>query len=129
MWLIREALSEHTRYTQLADGRWRAEYNGFVRMTAEGQTPTESEVQLNRAMDTLPASLIRGGKGRQKTDPDVVISSLMLSDAISVVMDTAKETTKFKTKTRQWSGGSSESPEEPEEHVAAPVVPKTQKRR
>jgi len=73
MWLVNQALSENTRYTQLGDGRWKAEYNGFVKMTAEGKTPTESEKQLSQAMDTLLASLIRGGKDRQKADPDVFI--------------------------------------------------------
>jgi predicted RNase H-like HicB family nuclease len=66
MWLVNQALSENTRYTQLGDGRWKAEYNGFVKMTAEGKTPTESEKQLSQAMDTLLASLISGGEVQEE---------------------------------------------------------------
>jgi hypothetical protein len=96
MWEVDRALTENTRFTQLERGRWKAEYSGFVTMTAEGDTPTESERQLSRAMDVLLASLIRGGKDRDKPDTVAVISSSMLTDAITVVDNTAKKTKKFK---------------------------------
>ena len=96
MWEVDRALAENTRFTQLDKGRWRAEYTGFVTMTAQGDTPTESERQLTRAMDVLLASIIRGGKDRDKPDADAFIISLMLSDAITVVKNTAKKTKKFK---------------------------------
>ena len=70
-------------------------------MAAEGSTPTESERQLNRAMDVLLASLIRGGKDGTKKDADTIISSFMLSDAISVVKTTARKTAEFKRKSKQ----------------------------
>ena len=70
-------------------------------MAAEGGTPTESERQLSRAMDVLLASLIRGGKDREQPDADTVISSFMLSDAISVVRTTARKTADFKRKSNQ----------------------------
>lgn len=96
MWEVDRALTENTRFAQVANGRWKAEYKGFVTMTAEGDTPTESERQLSRAMDVLLASLIRGGKDRETTDPIFAMSSLMLSDAITVVQNTAKKTAIFK---------------------------------
>ena len=126
---VNQALSENTRYTQLGDGRWKAEYNGFVKMTAEGQTPTQSEVQLNRAMDTLLASLIRGGKDREKADPDAFISSLMLSDAICVVMKTAKESARFKKGAPHEVRSESKASEEREGQVAAPKSRRARKRR
>jgi hypothetical protein len=102
MWEVDRALTENTRYTQLDKGRWKAEYTGFVTVTAEGRTPTESERQLSRAMDVLLASLIRGGKDRDQPDADAFISSVMLSDAITVVKNTAKKTRKFK---QDWRRG------------------------
>lgn len=93
--------AEQTRFTQLEKGRWKAEYKGFVTIAAEGGTPTESERQLNRAMDVLLASLIRGGKDGEKKDVDTIISSFMLSDAISVVKTTARKTAEFKRKSKQ----------------------------
>jgi len=96
MWEVDRALTENIRFTQLEQGRWKAEYTGFVIMTAEGDTPTESERQLSRAMDVLLASVIRGGKDRDKTDAIFAMSSLMLSDAITVVNNTAKKTARFK---------------------------------
>ena len=98
MWEVNQALAEQTRFTQLEKGRWKAEYKGFVTIAAEGGTPTESERQLNRAMDVLLASLIRGGKDGEKKDVDTIISSFMLSDAISVVKATARKTAEFKRK-------------------------------
>jgi hypothetical protein len=95
MWEVNEALSENTRYEQLADGRWRAEYNGFVKLTAEGGTPAASEEQLSRAMDTLLASIIRGGKEREKKDTAALMSSLVLSDAITVVRKKARQVARF----------------------------------
>jgi predicted RNase H-like HicB family nuclease len=120
MWQVNQPLSEDTRYTQLEDGRWKAEYNGFVKITAEGQTPTESEVQLNRAMDALLASLIRGGKDRPPQDGDAFIASLMLSDAITVVRNTASKTARFKQKNLRPFSTSSEAPRE----ATGPVNPK-----
>lgn len=112
MWLVNQALSENTRYTQLGDGRWKAEYCGFVTMTAEGNTPAQSERQLSLAMDTLLASLIRGGKDRPPQDADAFIASLMLSDAITVVRNTASKTGEFKRKDRRlFSAGSEDSSE------------------
>ena len=90
MWEVDRALTESLHFTQIEKGRWRAEYKGFVSMTAEGSTPTESERQLSRAMDVLLASLIRGPKDRKTTDTLFAMSSLMLSDAITVVQSTAK---------------------------------------
>jgi len=101
MWEVDRALTENIRFTQLEPGRWKAEYTGFVTVTAEGRTPTESERQLSRAMDVLLASLIRGGKDRDQPDTDTIISSLMLSDAITVVKNTARKTKKFKQDGRQ----------------------------
>ena len=101
MWEVNQALAENTRYMQLDKDRWRAEYKGFVNMAAEGATPTESERQLNRAMDVLLASIIRGGKDRDKPDTDAMISSLMLSDAITVVKNTAKKAKKYKQDLRR----------------------------
>ena len=101
MWEVDRALTEQTRFTQLEKGRWKAEYKGFVTIAAEGGTPTESERQLSRAMDVLLASLIRGGTDREKPDADTIISSSMLSDAISVVRTTARKTAEFKRKSGQ----------------------------
>jgi hypothetical protein len=96
MWEVDRALTENARFAQVENGRWKAEYRGFVTMTAEGDTPTESERKLSRAMDVLLASLIRGSKDREKTDTIFAMSSLMLSDAITVVQNTAKKTARFK---------------------------------
>ena len=101
MWEVNQALADQTRFTQLEKGRWKAEYKGFVTIAAEGETPTESERQLNRAMDVLLASLIRGGKEGERLDTDAFISSLMLSDAISVVKTTARKTAEFKRNSKQ----------------------------
>jgi hypothetical protein len=101
MWEVDHALAEHTHFMQIEGGRWKAEYKGFVVMTAEGDTPTMSERQLSRAMDTLLASLIRGGKDPEKRGPDAFITSLMLSDAITVVKNTAKKTAEFKRAKRK----------------------------
>jgi len=101
MWEVNQALAEQTRFTQLEKGRWKAEYKGFVTIAAEGGTPTESERQLNRAMDVLLASLIRGGKDGEKKDVDTIISSFMLSDAITVVRTTARRTAEFKRRSSQ----------------------------
>jgi hypothetical protein len=114
MWEVNRALSERIRYTQLEHGCWKAEYKGFVIMAAEGDTPTESEQQLNRAMDVLLASLIRGGKDREKPDVVAALSSSMLSDAISVVKSTARKTAEFKRKGRHTSSAEPEKPENPE---------------
>ena len=78
-------------------------------MAAEGGTPTESERQLNRAMDVLLASLIRGGKDGERPDTDAVISSLMLSDAITVVRTTARKPAEFKL--QEQAGGCGKVPE------------------
>jgi hypothetical protein len=101
MWEVDRALAESTRFTQLEQSRWKAEYTGFVTVTAEGRTPTESERHLSRAMDVLLASLIRGGTDRDKPDTEAMISSLMLSDAITVVNNTAKKTKKYKQDLRR----------------------------
>ena len=66
MWEVDRALSERARYEQLEDGRWKAAYTGFVRLSAEGATPVESERKLHDAMDALLASLIRGEKASGK---------------------------------------------------------------
>jgi predicted RNase H-like HicB family nuclease len=100
MWEVDRALAENTRFTQLEKGRWRAAYEGFVTVTAEGDSPTESERQLSRALDTLLATLIRGGKGPKKLDPDAVLSSSMLSDSVRVVNTTARRTAKWKRDSR-----------------------------
>jgi hypothetical protein len=113
MWEVDRALAENTRFTQLESGRWKAEFKGFVAVTAEGDSPTESERQLSRALDTLLASLIRGGKGPKKLDPDAFIGSLMLSDAITVVNDTARRTAKWKRDSHRLSSA------EPEDQEAA----------
>lgn len=126
MWEVSRALSEQTRYTQLENGRWKAAYKGFVIMAAEGDTPTESEQQLNRAMDVLLASLIRGGKDIQKKDTVAAMSAFMLSDAISVVKATARKTAEFK---RRGFGVSSAEPEEPAKPEGRPAVRKLRKRR
>ena len=97
MWEVNEALSENTRYEQLADGRWKAQYNGFVKVEAEGDTPAASEHHLSRAMDTLLASIIRGGKERKKKDMAALMGSLVLTDAIRVVRKHAKQTAGFKS--------------------------------
>jgi hypothetical protein len=57
--------------------------------------PIESHRRLRRALDLLPASQIRGGRDREKTDPILKTSSLMLLDAISVVNHAAKKTARF----------------------------------
>jgi hypothetical protein len=95
MWEVNEALSENTRYEQLTDGRWRAEYNGFVKLTAEGGTPAASEEQLSRAMDTLLASIIRGGKEREEKNMAALMSSFVLSEAITVVRKRARQAGRF----------------------------------
>lgn len=105
MWEVNEALSENTRYEQLADGRWRAEYNGFVKVTAEADTPAASEEQLSRAMDTLLASIIRGGKDRKKKDMAALMSSLALSAAIEVVEKRTMRTARFKPESSAASSG------------------------
>jgi hypothetical protein len=96
MWEVDRALTENTRDMQLDKDRWRAEYTGFVKMAAEGATPTESERQLSRAMDVLLANIIRGGKGREQKSMAAVVSSLVLSDAITVVRNPAKATAQLK---------------------------------
>lgn len=126
MWEVDRALTDNTRFTQVEKGRWKAEYKGFVTMAAEGDTPTESERQLSRAMDVLLASIIRGGKNREKPDAVAVISSSMLSDAITVVNNTAKQTAKFKQDGR-WMFSS--QPEEPEEEGDPAEMKKPRKRR
>jgi len=60
MWEVDRAVRETARFEQLKDGRWKATYKGFVTLSAEGATPTESERRLNDAMDARLASLIRG---------------------------------------------------------------------
>ena len=35
MWEVDQALSEHTRFTQLEKGRWKAEYKGFEPLEVE----------------------------------------------------------------------------------------------
>ena len=97
MWEVNEALSENTRWEQLADGRWKAEYNGFVKVTAEGDTPASSEKHLSRAMDTLLASIIRGGKDRKPKDMTALMRSVVLTDAIEVVRKTARQTPRQQT--------------------------------
>jgi hypothetical protein len=126
MWEVNRALSEQTRYTQLENGRWKAVYKGFVILAAEGDTPTESEQQLSRAMDMLLASLIRGGKDREKPDVAAALSSFMLSDAISVVKSTARKTAESK---RTGFQTSSDEPVEPEKPGDRPVARKPRKRR
>jgi hypothetical protein len=126
MWEVNRALSEHTRYTQLENGRWKAQDRGFVTMAAEGDTPTESEQQLSRAMDVLLVSLIRGGKDREKPDVVARLSSFMLSDAISVVKSTARKTAVFK---RKGLDTSSAEPEEPQKPERRPEARKPRKRR
>lgn len=103
MWEVDRALTENTRFKQIEQGRWKAEYRGFVTMTAEGGTPTEGERQLSRAMDVLLASIIRGGKDAEKPDTVSVMSSFMLSDAITVVKRTARQTARFKQNGHQLS--------------------------
>ena len=105
MWDAERALTENTRFTQLENGRWKAEYKGFVTMTAEGDTPTEGERQLSRAMDVLLASLIRGPRSRKETDAIFAMSALMLSDAITVVENTAKKTPRFRQDRHSASSG------------------------
>ena len=97
MWEVNEALSEQTRYEQLADGRWKAEYDGFVKVAAEGDTPAASEKHLSRAMDTLLASVIRGGKERERKDLAALMGSLVLTDAIRIVRKNARQTARFKS--------------------------------
>jgi hypothetical protein len=126
MWDIERALTENTRFTQLEDGRWKAEYKGFVTMTAEGDTPTEGERQLRRAMDVLLASLIRGPKTREETDAIFAMSALMLSDAITVVENTSKKTPRFKQGRRPASSG---KPGSASEASTPPNVKKFRKRR
>ena len=123
MWEVNRALTENTRFTQLDNGRWKAEYKGFVIVAAEGDSPTESEQQLNRAMDVLLASLIRGGKEARKRDVVATMSSFMLSDAISVVKATARKTAEYKR------SGSSTSSAEPEEAMKPEDRPAVRKRR
>lgn len=122
----RSSAHQNARFTQLEQGRWRAEYTGFVTMTAEGDTPTESERHLSRAMDVLLAGLIRGGKDREKPDTVAAISSLMLSDAIAVVNNTAKKTARFKQARHQAFSG---KPEETEETADPAEVKEPRKRR
>ena len=104
MWEVNEALSENTRYEQLADGRWKAEYDGFVKVAAEGDTPAASEKHLGRAMDTLLASIIRGGKERKRKDVAALMSSLVLTDAIRVVRKEARQTARMTSELSEASG-------------------------
>jgi hypothetical protein len=126
MWEVDQALAERTRFTQLDTGRWKAEYHGFVTVTAEGDTPTQSERQLSRALDVLLASLIRGGKDREKRGTAGKISALMLSDAITVVKNTAKETARLK---KDWGRVYSSKLDESEETRSPAELKQPRKRR
>lgn len=68
LWEIDRAVRETARFEQRKNGRWKATYAGFVTLSAEGATPTESERRLNDAMDAWLAKLIRGSQGREKPD-------------------------------------------------------------
>jgi hypothetical protein len=92
MWKVDQALAENTHFTQLEAGGWRAEYHGFVTVSAEGRSPGETERRLSMALDELLASLIRGGKAPTKLGADAIIEKSMLSDAIAVVNSTARQT-------------------------------------
>ena len=96
MWKVDQALAENTHFTQLEAGGWRAEYHGFVTVSAEGRTPGETERRLSMALDELLASLIRGGHAAAKLDTDAIIEKSMLSDAIAVVNNTARQTAAWK---------------------------------
>jgi hypothetical protein len=126
MWEVERALTESLHFTQIAKNRWKAEYKGFVTMAAEGNTPTESERQLSRAMDVLLASLIRGPKDGETTDTIFAMSSLMLSDAITVVQNTAKQPRRIP---RVRYPASSSTPEDGSEGKTPPNVKTFRKRR
>ena len=96
MWKVEQALAENTHFTQLKSGGWRAEYHGFVTVSAEGRSPTETERRLSMAVDELLASIIRGGKAPTKLSTDAILEKSLLSDAIAVVNSTARQTAAWK---------------------------------
>ena len=129
MWEVDHALAAHTRFTQLDKGRWRADYEGFVTVTAEGDTPTESERQLHRAMDMLLASLIRGGEGWKPSSMATMTNSLVLSDAVKVVNNCAKKTAELKQKERERLAGEPEAPAEDPVAVGKPRKRRSERQR
>ena len=98
MWKVDKALAENTHFTQLETGGWRAEYHGFVTVSAEGRSPSDTERRLSMALDELLASLIRGGKAQTELTMDAIIEQSLLSDAIAVVNNTARQTAAWKKK-------------------------------
>jgi hypothetical protein len=98
MWKVDQALAENTHFTQLETGGWRAEYHGFVTVSAEGRSPSDTERRLSMALDELLASLIRGGKAQTELTMDAIIEQSLLSDAIAVVNNTARQTAAWKKK-------------------------------
>ena len=119
MWKVDKALAENTHFTQLETGGWRAEYHGFVTVSAEGRSPSETERRLSRAFDELLASLIRGGKAPTKLATDAIIEQSLLSDAIAVVNNTARQTAAWKRRRLRQSkrgAASSVATENPRKH-------------
>jgi hypothetical protein len=119
MWKVDQALAENTHFTQLETGGWRAEYHGFVTVSAEGRSPSETERRLSMAFDELLASLIRGGKAPTKLGADAIIEQSLLSDAIAVVNNTARQTADWKKRRLRQSkrgAASSVATENPRKH-------------
>jgi len=118
-WKVDQALAENTHFTQLETGGWRAEYQGFVTVSAEGRSSSETERRPSMVFDELLASLIRGGTAPTKLTADAIIEQSLLSDAIAVVNNTARQTAAWKRRRLRQSkrgAASSIATENPRKH-------------
>ncbi len=59
MWSVYDkAVSKHTNYERLPDGRWRGTFDGALDARAEGESPDEVHFRIMRALDPLVARWI-----------------------------------------------------------------------
>jgi hypothetical protein len=73
MFEAEHALGEHLEYCQVGPSHWKATYQGFVNLSAEGKDPRNAQHNLYRAFDLFLANLIRTSHDAEQARPDVIV--------------------------------------------------------
>jgi hypothetical protein len=58
LWEAVKAVGHHIDYEKRAGGTWRATFNGAFRVTAEGRSPDDARLGVERQLDGLVATWI-----------------------------------------------------------------------